>query len=66
MVRRGTQEASMSTAQREPVPSGVAGVSMRDLLAACAAAKVVSTPPSAPPVKRDVRRGVGERCRKVA
>ncbi|MFF9039848.1 hypothetical protein ACF090_30780 [Streptomyces sp. NPDC014892] len=56
----------MSTAQREPVPSGVAGVSMRDLLAACAAAKVVSTPPPAPPVKRDVRRGVGERCRKVA
>ncbi|MBD9702660.1 hypothetical protein IHE56_11265 [Streptomyces sp. ID01-12c] len=56
----------MSTAERKPVPSGVAGVSMRDLLAACAAAKVVSTPPQAPPVKREGRRGAGERCRKVA
>ncbi|MEE1666904.1 hypothetical protein RCR19_15375 [Streptomyces sp. WAC07094] len=30
------------------VPAGAAGVSMRDLLAACAAAKAVSTPPCDP------------------
>lgn len=58
----------MSTAERKP--SGVAGVSMRDLLAACAAAKAVSTPPPAPPVAPPVRveerRPVDERCRKAA
>ncbi len=58
----------MSTAER--VPSGAGGVSMRDLLAACAAAKAVSTPPAAPPVappvKREARRAESERCRKVA
>lgn len=32
----------MSTAERKP--TGAGGVSMRDLLAACAAAKVISTP----------------------
>ncbi|MDT0570645.1 hypothetical protein RM704_24845 [Streptomyces sp. DSM 3412] len=52
----------MSTAQRKPVPSGVAGVSMRDLLASCAAAKAVSTPPAAPPVAPPVK---VEGCRPV-
>nr|WP_259407762.1 hypothetical protein [Streptomyces akebiae] len=60
----------MSTAQRKPVPSGVAGVSMRDLLASCAAAKAVSTPPTAPPlappVKVEGRRPGAERCPKAA
>ncbi|MDN0195164.1 hypothetical protein [Streptomyces sp. S.PNR 29] len=32
----------------QPQPYAVAGVSMSDLLAACAAANVVSTPPRAP------------------
>ncbi|MFE9608498.1 hypothetical protein [Streptomyces sp. NPDC006012] len=32
----------------EPQPRGFAGVSMRDLLAACAAADVISTPPHTP------------------
>ncbi|WP_327728161.1 hypothetical protein OG250_16225 [Streptomyces sp. NBC_00487] len=62
----------MSTAERKP--SGVGGVSMRDLLAACAAAKAVSTPPPtpppappvAPPVRVEERRPVDERCRKAA
>lgn len=54
----------MSTAEQKP--SGVAGVSMRDLLAACAAAKAVSTPPPAPPVRVEERRPVDERCRKAA
>ncbi|KUL46187.1 hypothetical protein [Streptomyces regalis] len=34
--------------QRPQVVAGVAGVSMRDLLAAGAAANVISTPPRAP------------------
>ncbi|WP_432041688.1 hypothetical protein [Streptomyces cadmiisoli] len=42
----------MSTTERDerdrPVPRVVTGVSMRDLLASCAAAKAVSTPPRAP------------------
>jgi hypothetical protein len=56
----------MSTAERKPTPSGAGGVSMRDLLASCAAAKVISTPPSAPPVPVEERRPVVERCRKAA
>ncbi|NJP49315.1 hypothetical protein HCJ93_04305 [Streptomyces sp. SBST2-5] len=39
-----TESARRITAQPKPV----SGVSMRDLLAACAAAAAVSTPPSAP------------------
>jgi hypothetical protein len=36
----------MSSAERdEALPRVVSGVSMRDLLAACAAARLVSTPP---------------------
>jgi hypothetical protein len=41
----------MSAAERHeawPRPYVTAGVSMRDLLASCAAAKVVSTPPRDP------------------
>ncbi|MBU6530820.1 hypothetical protein [Streptomyces mayonensis] len=34
--------------QARPVPTSPAGVSMRDLLVACAAATAVSTPPRAP------------------
>ncbi|SPF05046.1 hypothetical protein [Streptomyces sp. MA5143a] len=48
------------------VASGVAGVSMRDLLASCAAAKVVSTPPGAPPVRVEERRGVKGRHPRAA
>ncbi len=57
----------MSTAERKP--SGAGGVSMRDLLAAGAAAKVISTPPAppvAPPVKVEGRRAVSERCPRAA
>ncbi|MEU5364786.1 hypothetical protein ABZ354_15065 [Streptomyces sp. NPDC005925] len=36
------------TSEPIPRPTAVAGVSMRDLLAACAAARAVSTPPRAP------------------
>ncbi|MFD3626141.1 hypothetical protein [Streptomyces sp. NPDC058698] len=39
-----TQNSSGSTAQ----PQSLSGVSMRELLAACAAAAAVSTPPRAP------------------
>ncbi|MBP5869329.1 hypothetical protein QA995_01965 [Streptomyces scabiei] len=58
----------MSTAEHRPRPSssGAGGVSMRDLLAACAAAKVISTPPVAPPVKGEGRRGVDERRPRAA
>jgi hypothetical protein len=38
----------MPTSQNTPQPPTVAGVSMRDLLASCAAAQAVSTPPRAP------------------
>jgi hypothetical protein len=38
----------MPTSETKPQPSAVAGVSMRDLLASCAAANAVSTPPRAP------------------
>ncbi|MDG9716916.1 hypothetical protein [Streptomyces sp. DH24] len=38
----------MPTSETTPQPSAVAGVSMRDLLASCAAAQAVSTPPRAP------------------
>lgn len=43
-----TQNSSGSTAQPQPLP----GVPMRDLLAACAAAAAVSTPPRAPEPRR--------------
>jgi hypothetical protein len=46
--------------------SGVAGVSMRDLLASCAAAKAVSTPPAAPPVRVEERRAVNGRHPRAA
>ena len=46
------QNARRTTAQPRPQPvsglSGPSGVPMRDLLAACAAAAAVSTPPRAP------------------
>jgi hypothetical protein len=38
----------MRTSETTPQPTAVAGVSMRDLLAACAAAQAVSTPPRPP------------------
>lgn len=40
----------MSASERDvpAQPCGVAGVSMRDLLASCAAAEAVSTPPREP------------------
>ncbi|WP_199811631.1 hypothetical protein [Streptomyces sp. NRRL S-340] len=38
----------MSAAENQPRPYPVAGVSMRDLLASCAAAEAVSRPPRAP------------------
>ncbi|MFF4748536.1 hypothetical protein ACWD5R_01470 [Streptomyces sp. NPDC002514] len=37
-----------SNPEPQPQPRGIAGVSMRELLAACAAADVISTPPRAP------------------
>ncbi|MEV2216307.1 hypothetical protein AB0H86_33630 [Streptomyces sp. NPDC050997] len=40
--------ATESKAQPQPQPNAVAGVSMRDLLASCAAANAVSTPPRVP------------------
>ncbi|GGL75018.1 hypothetical protein GCM10010129_18440 [Streptomyces fumigatiscleroticus] len=39
---------SASHIKGQPLPQAVAGVSMRELLAACAAASAVSTPPRAP------------------
>ncbi|WP_055493201.1 hypothetical protein [Streptomyces sp. TP-A0356] len=48
----------MPASERDETPprvvAGTAGVSMRDLLASCAAAKVISTPPRdpAPPQPR--------------
>ncbi|MFC5809520.1 hypothetical protein [Streptomyces heilongjiangensis] len=45
--------------------SGAAGVSMRDLLASCAAAKAVSTP-AAPPVRGEQRRAVEGRHPRAA
>ncbi|MGC9442699.1 hypothetical protein [Streptomyces sp. WG5] len=45
---------------QSPAPaSASAGVSMRDLLASCAAATVISTPPRAP--EPEIRRPVRER-----
>ncbi|WP_327431032.1 MULTISPECIES: hypothetical protein [unclassified Streptomyces] len=46
----------MSASERDvpvasPVPGVVAGVSMRELLAACAAADAVSLPPRVPPAE---------------
>lgn len=38
----------MSTSDRDPVPAELGGVSVRELLAAGAAARVVSTPPRDP------------------
>ncbi len=58
----------MPASQRDEAPprvvAGAAGVSMRDLLASCAAAKAVSTPPRDPepeapratPARREHRR----------
>jgi hypothetical protein len=40
--------ATQSKPQPQPQSYAVAGVSMHDLLAACAAANVISTPPRAP------------------
>ena len=40
--------ATESKAQPQSQPYAVAGVSMRDLLASCAAANAVSTPPRVP------------------
>ncbi|MEV8122832.1 hypothetical protein AB0P07_01715 [Streptomyces sp. NPDC085944] len=55
--------SSMSQAQPQdrpgPQASAPAGVSMRDLLASCAAAAAVSTPPSAP--EPEARRPVRDR-----
>ncbi|WP_164411512.1 hypothetical protein [Streptomyces salinarius] len=55
--------SSMSQAQPQgrpgPQASAPAGVSMRDLLASCAAAAAVSTPPSAP--EPEARRTVRDR-----
>ncbi|MFC8369414.1 MULTISPECIES: hypothetical protein [unclassified Streptomyces] len=43
------QSARRTTAQSRPQPvSGLSGIPMRDLLASCAAAAAVSTPPRAP------------------
>lgn len=52
----------MSTTDRTPPsrPLAPAGVSMRDLLASCAAAKAVSTPPRAPEPQAP-RQGAGHR-----
>lgn len=44
----------MSATENQPRPYAVAGVSMRDLLASCAAAAVVSRPPC-PPEPADSR-----------
>ncbi|MFU0243045.1 hypothetical protein ACKI1J_46035 [Streptomyces scabiei] len=51
-----------------PRPSVPAGVSMRDLLASCAAATAVSTPPRAPEPEayRPVRDQQGHRDRREA
>ncbi|MFF1452975.1 hypothetical protein ACFVYF_33300 [Streptomyces sp. NPDC058274] len=38
----------MPASERDDAPRVAAGVSMRELLASCAAAAAVSTPPSAP------------------
>ncbi|MFB7598256.1 hypothetical protein [Streptomyces sp. NPDC056160] len=38
----------MPATENQPRPCPVAGVSMRDLLASCAAAQAVSRPPRAP------------------
>ncbi len=46
-----TQSSRESTAQPQSLP----GVPMRDLLAACAAAAAVSTPPRAPEPRRSGR-----------
>ena len=43
---------STSTSAPRPKPYAVPGVSMRDLLAAGAAARAVSTPPRAPDERR--------------
>ncbi|MFI5657396.1 hypothetical protein [Streptomyces sp. NPDC051684] len=51
----------MSTSERE----GARAVSMRDLLASCAAARAVSTPPAPPSTRGSLRRdGVADsgRC----
>jgi hypothetical protein len=47
--------ASERDEARSRAVSGAAGVSMRDLLASCAAAKVISTPPAPPAPAREER-----------
>ncbi|PZT68782.1 hypothetical protein DN402_14220 [Streptomyces sp. SW4] len=46
---------SVSESTTPPQPKPAAGVSMHDLLAACAAASAVSTPPSAAETGRQPR-----------
>jgi hypothetical protein len=51
----------MPATERDGTPLTATGVPLRDLLAACAAARAVSTPPAheeRPAVRADVRRGV--------
>ncbi|ELP67098.1 hypothetical protein ACKI1I_31665 [Streptomyces turgidiscabies] len=43
-----TENTSASMNAPEPKPYAVPGVSMRDLLASCAAARAISTPPRPP------------------
>ncbi|MBT3154674.1 hypothetical protein HTV45_28020 [Streptomyces sp. CHD11] len=52
-----TQNSSGSTAQ----PQSLSGVPMRELLAACAAAAAISTPPGAPAPRRSAEADVRER-----
>jgi hypothetical protein len=64
--RRDGRSAGAGSGAASAVASGVAGVSMRDLLASCAAAKAVSTPPGAPPVRVEERRPVKGRHPRAA
>jgi hypothetical protein len=45
-MRRSRDESPLSM----PVPRGAAGISMQDLLTACAAARTISSPPPPLPV----------------
>lgn len=58
-----SESAAVPASERDvPAPRATAGVSMRDLLAACAAAEAVSRPPREPLAEP----GVAERPRKAA
>ncbi|MFF4538974.1 hypothetical protein [Streptomyces aureus] len=59
-----SESAAVPASQHDvpALPRAVAGVSMRDLLAACAAAEAVSRPPLAPAVDA----GGAERPRRAA